>query len=54
VSVLAELLNSGDRDLAESARRAFERVHMSSFAGASEWLKSEPLGTVELGAVSCS
>jgi hypothetical protein len=26
----------------------FERVHMPSFAGATEWLNSEPLGTAEL------
>ena len=25
-----------------------ERVHMPSFAGATEWLKSEPLGRAEL------
>jgi hypothetical protein len=28
----------------------FERVHMPSFAGATEWLKSEPLGPAEPGA----
>jgi hypothetical protein len=26
----------------------FERVHMPSFAGATEWLNSEPLGPAEL------
>jgi hypothetical protein len=26
----------------------FERVHMPSFAGATEWLNSEPLGAAEL------
>jgi hypothetical protein len=26
----------------------FERVHLPSFAGASEWLDSEPLGPAEL------
>ena len=26
----------------------FERVHLPSFAGATEWLNSEPLGTAEL------
>jgi hypothetical protein len=26
----------------------FERVHMHSFAGATEWLNSEPLGPAEL------
>jgi thiol-disulfide isomerase/thioredoxin len=26
----------------------FERVHMPSFAGATEWLNSEPLGSAEL------
>jgi hypothetical protein len=25
----------------------FERVHMHSFAGATEWLNSEPLGPAE-------
>jgi hypothetical protein len=28
----------------------FERVHMPSFAGATEWLNSEPLGPAEPGA----
>jgi hypothetical protein len=28
----------------------FERVHMPSFAGATEWLNSEPLGPGELRA----
>ena len=27
----------------------FERVRMPSFAGATEWLNSEPLGPAELG-----
>jgi hypothetical protein len=26
----------------------FERVHLPSFAGATEWLNSEPLGPAEL------
>ena len=26
----------------------FERVHLPSFAGATEWLDSEPLGPAEL------
>ena len=26
----------------------FERVHMPSFAGATEWLNSEPLGPADL------
>jgi hypothetical protein len=26
----------------------FERVHLPSFAGATEWLNSEPLGAAEL------
>ena len=26
----------------------FERVHLPSFAGATEWLNTEPLGTAEL------
>jgi hypothetical protein len=26
----------------------FERVHMRSFAGATEWLNSDPLGPAEL------
>ncbi len=26
----------------------FERVHLPSFAGATEWLNSEPLGTAGL------
>jgi hypothetical protein len=26
----------------------FERVHMPSFAGATEWFNSEPLGPAEL------
>ena len=29
----------------------FERVHMPSFAGATEWLNSEPLGPAETGRV---
>ena len=32
----------------------FERVHMPSFAGATEWLNSEPLGAAVLQATSSS
>jgi hypothetical protein len=32
----------------------FERVHMPSFAGATEWLNSEPLGPLCCRATSSS
>jgi len=32
----------------------FERVHMPSFAGATEWLNFEPLGPAELRGTSSS
>ena len=32
----------------------FQRVHMPSLGGATEWLNSEPLGPAELRAVSCA
>ena len=37
-----------DVPIAALAMTVFERVHMPSFAGATEWLNSEPLGPAEL------
>jgi thiol-disulfide isomerase/thioredoxin len=37
-----------DVPIAALAMTLFERVHMPSFAGATEWLNSEPLGPAEL------
>ena len=48
-----ELYASELRDgvaVAPLAMTLFERVHMPSFAGATEWLNSEPLGPAELRA----